>query len=386
LRKLESEELMMKRKLCPRVSVVIPAYNAEAFVAQTLHSALSQTYPNLEILVVDDGSRDRTVEQVECLARGDARIKLLRQENSGVAAARNRAIQHSTGDYIAPLDADDLWLPEKIEKQVDALEIAGPRASLAYTWCLSIDEDGNLLGGGPHWDLEGEVYQALVLRNFIGNASVPLFRKTHLEEAGGYRPEFHRRNAGGCEDWDLSLRLAERGEFRVVKEYLTCYRSHTRSMSFNHASMGRSYHCVLEDVQRRHPEIPRHVFRWSQSIFYLYLANKSNLCGDHKGALNWLLEALRHDPAVLLLPWVNTCLVKNLIRLSTRPLTSWLCGENDVWRRFARPRPESVSASPLSPEQVAARTRSKRIPRRLWDRIQVARWAEITNQRSYSCC
>jgi len=96
----------------PLVSVIVPAYNAEAFIAQTLDSIISQTYQNIEILVVDDGSQDRTPEIVESFAQRDQRITLLRQANAGVAAARNLAIEKSNGEYIAPIDADDIWYPQ----------------------------------------------------------------------------------------------------------------------------------------------------------------------------------------------------------------------------------------------------------------------------------
>ena len=102
----------------PLVSVIIPACNAEIFLEKTLDSVLAQTYKNIEVLVVDDGSQDRTAEIVEGVAQRDHRVILLRQSNAGVAAARNLAIQKSSGKYIAPIDADDIWFPQNLEKQV----------------------------------------------------------------------------------------------------------------------------------------------------------------------------------------------------------------------------------------------------------------------------
>jgi glycosyltransferase involved in cell wall biosynthesis len=101
----------------PLVSVIVPAYNAEEFIGETLNSALSQTYSNIEILVVDDGSQDRTSEVVKAFVQKDERVILLQQANAGVAAARNLAIEKSRGEYIAPLDADDIWYPQKLEKR-----------------------------------------------------------------------------------------------------------------------------------------------------------------------------------------------------------------------------------------------------------------------------
>jgi glycosyltransferase involved in cell wall biosynthesis len=96
----------------PLVSVIIPAYNAENFIAKTLESVLSQTYQNIEVLVVDDGSTDTTAEIVKSFVQKDSRVSLLQQSNAGVAAARNLAIEKSKGEYIAPIDADDIWYPQ----------------------------------------------------------------------------------------------------------------------------------------------------------------------------------------------------------------------------------------------------------------------------------
>ncbi len=173
-------------------------------------------------------------------------MKLLRQQNLGVAAARNLAIERASGEYIAPLDADDLWYPSKVEKQVKSLEMGGTKAGASYCWCISINEKGKSSGLGPKWDLDGEVYQPFVLRNFIGNASVPLFRRDYLQKIGGYNADLRAQKAQGCEDWDICLRLAEVCEFRVVKEYLAAYRCYSQSMSYDHSAMAKSYALVLE--------------------------------------------------------------------------------------------------------------------------------------------
>lgn len=103
----------------PLVSVIIPAYNADNFIAQTLESVLSQTYQNIEILVVDDGSTDTTPEIVKDFATKDSRVNLLQQSNAGVAVARNLAYLHSKGEYIAPIDADDIWYPQNLENKLN---------------------------------------------------------------------------------------------------------------------------------------------------------------------------------------------------------------------------------------------------------------------------
>lgn len=105
----------------PLVSVIIPAYNAESFIEETLKSVLAQTYPAIEVLVIDDGSQDRTPEIVAGMAERDPRVVLVKQSNAGVAAARNLGIDQSKGEFIAPIDADDIWYPENLEKQVQCM-------------------------------------------------------------------------------------------------------------------------------------------------------------------------------------------------------------------------------------------------------------------------
>ena len=135
------------------------------------------------MIVVDDGSSDATSAIVgEFLAR-DARFQLIRQSNAGVGAARNTAIRKARGKYIAPLDADDFWLPEKLEKKVTCVEQCGNEIGLVYCWSRFIDRDGGLVSDCSE-TVEGRLCQALILRNVVGNGSVPLFRAAALEKVG----------------------------------------------------------------------------------------------------------------------------------------------------------------------------------------------------------
>ena len=113
------------------VSVIIPAYNAQRFVRTTLLSARAQIYTDLEIIIVNDGSTDETADIVESMAKTDKRIRVVYQTNSGLAAARNRGIAEARGDYIAPLDADDLWHPQNIARQIEAIMGGGPRVAVS---------------------------------------------------------------------------------------------------------------------------------------------------------------------------------------------------------------------------------------------------------------
>lgn len=290
----------------PLISVIVPAYNAENFIGETLNSVLSQTYRNIEVLVVDDGSQDRTPEIVKAFVQKDERVILLQQTNAGVAAARNLAIQISRGEYIAPLDADDIWYPEKLEKQVQCFLEADESVGLVYAWSVSIDEEGKIFWHSKTVKLdrinyvEGDVFTALVYSNFISNASVPLIRRTCLDRVGGYNDQLKAQNAQGCEDWDLSLRIAEFYQFRVVPEFLIGYRQVIGSMGSNCKAMERSYELVMAQVKQRHPEIIEAIYKWSKSNFYNYLIGKSCTCSDYSNILIYLIKLLTVDRAILL--------------------------------------------------------------------------------------
>ncbi|MCJ8280869.1 MAG: glycosyltransferase family 2 protein, partial [Rivularia sp. ALOHA_DT_140] len=127
----------------PKVSVIIPAYNAMGFLPETLESVLQQTFTDFEILIINDGSSDDIVEWASKIS--DSRVRLITQINQGVSAARNTGIRNSQGEYIAFLDADDLWEPTKLEKQVNCLK-ANPGVGLVYTWTTFIDQFSQPIG------------------------------------------------------------------------------------------------------------------------------------------------------------------------------------------------------------------------------------------------
>lgn len=308
----------------PLVSVIIPAYNAELFIEETLASVLTQTYTNIEVLVVDDGSRDRTAEIVQAVAEKDSRISLLRSSNHGVAAARNLAIENSGGEYVAPLDADDIWYPQKLEKQVESFTLAGTDVGLVYAWSACIDENGQLTGGYSDPDVEGEVCLQLVYCNFIGNGSAPLIRRSCLERVGGYDSQYRENGAEGVEDYDLYVRIAEHYKYGIVREFLIGYRIIEGSMSCNTAAMAKGLALLRSAFRRRHPELPERVYRWAESSCCEYLGYKSNDSGDRWGAVRWLSRAVVLDPALLLYRQLYLLALRQMLKFTIRPIAVML--------------------------------------------------------------
>ncbi len=290
------------------VSVIVPAFNAASGIRQTLRSALAQTYRRIEVIVVDDGSTDETSVVVEQIAGYDARVRLLRQPNAGVGAARNAGILAARGRYIAPLDSDDEWSPRKIEAQVARLEHRGSAAGLSYCWSRLIDADGQVLTWAPPRRLEGDLGTAMLAGNLIGNASVPLFRASALEKVGLYLTRAEQNGAQGCEDWDLHLRIAEKFQVACVPAYHVSYRQSPCGMSQNSLSMAASYEAVMRRALARNPHLDHAVLAWSSERFYSYLARKCYSWGDYCSTLRFIGRTFRADPIAYLNPhyyWVT---------------------------------------------------------------------------------
>jgi glycosyltransferase involved in cell wall biosynthesis len=311
-------------KNTPLVSVIIPAYNAEAFISKTIDSVVHQTYQNLEIIVVDDGSSDRTAELVLDKAQKDQRIRLLQQNNAGVAAARNSGIKTSQGQFIAPLDADDIWLPTHLEKQVDCFLQSSPSVGLVYSWSFDIDEQDQPTGALHASRIEGKVYPTLLCHNFLSHASSALIRRDCLRRVGVYNCQFKDQNAQGCEDWDFYLRIADQYEFRVVPEFLVGYRKLDRSMSRNLAAMARSQALMLQAVQQKHPEIPGSFYRLSASSFHIYLARQAQQQYNYQSTLFWVSRAFQVEPLTLFRADLYWLIIASYLKLVFKLLPSLL--------------------------------------------------------------
>jgi glycosyltransferase involved in cell wall biosynthesis len=278
------------------VSVIVPAYNAERFIRRTLESISRQSYKHLEIIAVDDGSQDGTASLVAEAARRDNRIRLVRQDNAGAAAARNRGLAESRGRFIAPIDADDLWHRDKVALQVDTLRRAPPTVGVAYCWSLAIDEHDRIKSEDPvpfACQFEGKVFAELAVQNFVGNGSVPLIRRSLLCEIGGYDPD---RRIQPSADWKLYLALAECGDYALVRQALVGYRQMSGSMSSAVNSMETSWKAVADWIRERNPRLPRKVIRRQRYYGYAYLLQLALRRRAPAAALRCMMVAMVNDP------------------------------------------------------------------------------------------
>jgi glycosyltransferase involved in cell wall biosynthesis len=348
------------------VSVIIPAFNAAEHIRQTLNSVLGQTYQALEVIVVDDGSSDATGAIVEEFVKKDARVQLVRQSNEGVGAARNTAIGQARGKYIAPLDADDLFFPEKLEKQVARMEQYGSETGLVYCGNTLIDEHGEFVRNGYLQTIEGRSRLALVLHNAVGNASVPLFRATALEKVGLYLTRTDQGGAQGCEDWDLHLRIAEHFSIRVVREYLVAYRQTRTSMSVNAENMAASFSVLLRRARERNSDLSPAIFRWSAGYFYEYLVQRCGLWNRYSWSLRYLKRAVCANPFYLLKTWTY----KELIKISLNAIAG------ATWNNFTKQ--VQLSSEKEEPDSGVNSRRKRKysfISNRIFEHIERKRWS-----------
>jgi len=200
----------------PKVSVIIPAYNCERTIAATVDSVLAQTYRDFELIVVDDGSTDGTA----AILRGyGSRLTYVYQPNRERAAARNNGIRHATGEYLAFLDADDAWLPHKLERQVEALD-RNPHAGLVYSQAYRVDDSGRPLPGVVgRGSAARRIFSDLVLYKAIVPTATATVRACCLEQVGSFDESLIY-----LEDWELWLRLSLAYDVLFIAEPLARYR------------------------------------------------------------------------------------------------------------------------------------------------------------------
>ena len=254
------------------VSVVVPAFNAEATLAATIDSVRRQSYDPLEIVIVDDGSTDGTLAIARSAALEDARIRVISMPNGGVAKARNAGVAASCGPFVAPVDADDLWHPDKIAKQVLVMRRGGPQMGFVYTLYRRIDQGDRILNSNANLRIEGHVFLRLLLVNFVANGSSLLIRREAFEAVGGYEFDLHAQGAQGCEDYLLQMLIARQWTVGLAAEYLTGYRITEGAMSVDAERMKRSHILALQHVRRRFPEAPVDLVDASGAMAFARLA------------------------------------------------------------------------------------------------------------------
>lgn len=302
----------------PKVSVVIPAFNASKTIKATLKSVIDQSFEDFEIIVINDGSTDDTLEVVNEI--GDQRIKTFTYSNGGLATARNRGISHATGDYVAFLDADDLWTKDKLESQVEALE-NNSDAGLAYSLSYYLNEDGKSYHIGSKLSPEGDVYAHILVSNFLDSGSSPLVRKTVIDSIGLFDSTI-----SGAADWDYWIRIAAKWPFVLIPERQIFYRQSGSSMSSRVDFMESCIISVVHKAFENAPDEYKYLKKRSLAEAYrysaqLYITRSTDYHGLWR-AIGKLSQSAQSYPPIIFQSAFRKIFVKILVSLLLSPSTA----------------------------------------------------------------
>ena len=275
------------------VSVVIPAYNASRTLAQTLRSICAQTYEQLDVIVVDDGSTDGTAAVAASF--GDPRVRVITQANAGHAAARNTGIAAATSRYVAFLDADNLWLPDKLERQISWLR-RRPTSRALQSGTYFVRDDLAVLYAEPCISSSDPLLDSLTFRNLPDVMSTLVAERGLLQEIGGFDESLRI-----LQDWDLAIRLARHGQLNSLADPLSAYRLHSRNQSRDvalHIAPGLR---ILERIFSD-PDLPPHIRchrRLIYARFYTMLCGGELQYRHWAGAARWASKAVSTHPTTL---------------------------------------------------------------------------------------
>lgn len=274
----------------PLVSVIVPAFNAETTLRQSLQSALSGTYENIEIIVVDDGSTDATADSAQQFADAEKRMRVHRQPRGGVAAAFNAGLELAEGDYVARLDADDLWHPAKLDRQME-LALRDPDAAFIYSFVRYVDGEGRVLADAPTQRFPRHALCRGIYESLVGGNSSALMRRSAVAAVGGYDPRL-----ASWEDLLLQLRISARHPIAFVPEYLVGYRVRPDSLSADPHNMLGSWRAARGLIEELFPQVPRFVRDWAHARRCIELAESFAWRRDFVTCASLLAEGARHDP------------------------------------------------------------------------------------------
>jgi teichuronic acid biosynthesis glycosyltransferase TuaG len=262
----------------PLVSIIIPAYNARNYLPDAVSSALSQTYPQIEVIIVDDGSVDTTLQIANSLAKQDARIQVIHKINEGPSSARNAALRIAKGEYICFLDADDTFLPDKIEKQLLFLE-QHSEYDLVYSDHYDTDSDLNPIAlvarGLPPVSFD----KLYIYRNWFSPID-PLLKMALITKVGLFD-----ESLSGPEDWDYWIRCAQQGKFAYLPGVLANYRHHPQQ---SHRQLDKMRYAQYQ-VILKHYKSDNRKFRSALSAMSLFYAKNFKSLGKYFNMLRELL-------------------------------------------------------------------------------------------------
>jgi glycosyltransferase involved in cell wall biosynthesis len=282
-----------------KISAIVPVYKVEKYITDTIQSILNQTFQDFEIIVIDDESPDRSIELVQKF--NDPRIKIVHQNNRGLAGARNTGIRCAQGEYLALIDSDDLWLPEKLEKHAQHLD-RNPEVGISYCPSIFIDESGQPLGIMQTPKLTEITPEQVLCRNPIGNGSAPVIRRQVFDAIKfqanlyGNEEDFYFddtfRQSEDIECW-LRIALQTKWKFEGIPEALTLYRVNDSGLSANMMNQYEAWERAIAKAQIYAPEFMTKWGHVARAYQLRYLSRRAVRNRDRKAAVSLFHQALK---------------------------------------------------------------------------------------------
>lgn len=267
----------------PKISVIIPTYNRAHLISRAIQSVLDQTYRDLEIIVVDDGSADNTEEVIKSFKNEKIRY-LQHNKNKGASAARNTGIRASRGEYIAFQDSDDEWFPDKLEKQIKAFNNSSPEVGVVYSGFYRVEGDKKIYV--PNDDRftykEGNIHGELLKGNFVGTPAV-LIKKECFE-----RVKYFDEYIPALEDWELWIEISKHYHFKYIDEPLLNSYSTPNSVNLNQKNLLKAREIILKNHLNDFSKSKKIL---SEHYFYIAVELCSN--GDFKNGRSYLIKAVK---------------------------------------------------------------------------------------------
>lgn len=298
----------------PLVSVLIPAYNAERTLQATIDSVRLQTYQNVEVIVIDDGSKDGTAALLERLSAEYPALRATTIPNGGASSARNRALSVARGEIVAPLDSDDIWHPLYLERLVGEMERLGPDCTMAYCYLRRIDEEGFVTETKRGHAASPRAFHQMLAFNLVGTGSAIVMRREAAVSVGGYDT-----SVGGAEDYLIQVRLAARGLVAAVPEYLVGYRTTATAQSTRRHEMSLWSRRVLSILEQEFPNADRRVMDRAVARSHADSFVHSVKAGRYLEGMKCLGTALARSPGETIETLRRKSLSASSVRPDTRP-------------------------------------------------------------------
>ena len=292
----------------PVFSVVVPLYNTECYIAEALRSVEAQTFTDFEVIIVDDGSLDNGPTIARGFVERDPRFRLVTQANRGLSGARNSGIREARGKYIALLDADDVWLPEKLQLHFAHLE-ANERVGISYAPSVFIDDGSRRMRAMQNPRLDNISAEHIFCRNPIGNGSAPVLRRALLDELEfcieapeGRRSCWFDETFRQSEDIEMWTRAAVQTDWTIagIAQPLTLYRLNSSGLSGNVEKQYDSWCRFRDKIATIAPDLVAAVGRRSEAFQLRYLARRAAIGGDGRTAMGLLAKAFYCHPIIVL--------------------------------------------------------------------------------------